>query len=284
MAPRDGLQNEATVLPPPVRAELVARLRRCGLRRIEAVSFVRDDRVPAMAGPEAVVAAAARSGADDLAGLVLNERGYARLAGTALANVHIGVAMTESFGLRNANAGRDRGLTQAERLVARARADGRRAVVALIVAFGCPFEGRVDPGLVRAAAARMVEAGAAEISLADTIGVATRSQVAALVRDVRELGVPVGVHLHDTRNMGVINAWTALENGARTIDTSTGGIGGCPFAPRATGNLATEDLLYLLDAEGVETGVSLEEVISTSAWLGAQLHRELPSRVSRAAA
>lgn len=272
------------MLPAEVRAELVGRLRAAGVPRIEGVSFVRDDRVPAMANPEGVLRALADASAGDVAGLVLNARGYERLAKAGLRHVHVGVAVTDTFGRRNANAGLQEGLDQAERIVRRARDDGRVTVAALIVAFGCPFEGKVDEGWVTEVARRMIAAGANEISLADTVGVATRSQVARLVTAIAALGVPVGVHLHDTRNMGVLNAWTALEHGAVTIDTSTGGTGGCPFAPHATGNLATEDLLYLLDAEGIRTGVDLDAIVAIARWLGAQLARELPARVSRAAA
>lgn len=283
VAPRDGLQNEDVVLDPSSRFELVARLRAAGVGRIEAVSFVRDDLVPTMAGAEAIVEAAAQDGEiTDLAGLVLNARGYERLAATGLQRVHVGVAMSDQFGRRNAGRPFEVGCEEAVRIARDGAADGRQVAVSMIVAFGCPFEGPVDRGVVTDAAARMIDAGASEISLADTIGVATPTQVARLVRDVGALGCTVGVHLHDTRNTAVANAWAALEAGARVVDASTGGTGGCPFAPRAAGNLATEDLLYLLEREGVRTGIDLDRVIEVGEWLGGRLGRQLPSRVARA--
>ena len=278
VGPRDGLQNEPETLEPAVRAELVRRLAATGLPRIEAVSFVQAERVPQMAGAEEVVEAAGEVGAE-LSGLVLNERGWERLAATGLDRVNVTLAATDSFSLRNANASVEEATARVKRILAAA---DRPSTATISVAFGCPFEGEVDPGVVADLAERLTAAGAGEIVLADTIGVAAPREVTRLVERTLILGVPVGGHFHDTRHTGVANAWSALEAGATVLDASVGGLGGCPFAPRATGNVATEDVLYLLDREGVETGVDLDALIGVARWLEELLGRQLPGRVYRA--
>jgi hydroxymethylglutaryl-CoA lyase/(R)-citramalyl-CoA lyase len=284
VGPRDGLQNEPGVLPPAVRAELAGRLSAAGVPRIEAASFVRDDLVPQMAGAEEVAAALPRDTPTTFAGLVLNERGYDRLRATSLREVHISFAASETFQQRNAGSSVEEGVTAAARVVRRAHEDARRATVTIGTAFGCPFEGKVDPGRVLELAARAAADGANEIVLADTIGVGVPSQARALVDGALGHAIPVGVHLHDTRHTAVACAWAAVEAGATALDGSIGGIGGCPFAPRATGNVATEDLLYLLDREGVQTGIDLEALIAVAEWLAGVLGRDLPGRVYRAGA
>ena len=280
VGPRDGLQNEPETLEPTIRAELVERLARAGLPRIEAVSFVHPDRVPQMAGAEDVVAAVTSRDGTELAGLVLNERGYERLAQTNLDRVNVTLAATDSFSERNAGMPRAKALRQARAILAAAARDGRPATATVSVAFGCPFEGEVDPDRVVEIAAELTEAD--ELVLADTIGVATPTQVKRLVERVAQLGKPVGAHLHNTRNTGFANAYAAVEGGAQILDASVGGLGGCPFAPRATGNVATEDLVYLLDGEGIESGVDLEALIGVAQWLEALLGRELPGQLYRA--
>jgi isopropylmalate/homocitrate/citramalate synthase len=278
VGPRDGLQNEPETLEPSVRAELVRRLAATGLPRVEAVSFVQPDRVPQMAGAEEVVEAIGAVEAE-LSGLVLNEHGWERLAATGLGRVNVTLAATDSFSRRNANASVEEAMQGIERILAGA---DRPSTATISVAFGCPFEGEVDPGVVAGLAERLVAAGAGEIVLADTIGVATPRPVTRLVERTLILGVPVGGHFHDTRHTGVANAWAAVEAGATVLDASVGGVGGCPFAPRATGNVATEDVLYLLDRERVETGVDLDALIGVARWLEELLGRELPGRVYRA--
>jgi hydroxymethylglutaryl-CoA lyase/(R)-citramalyl-CoA lyase len=278
VGPRDGLQNEPGTLEPPVRAELVRRLAAAGLPRIEAVSFVQPDRVPQMAGAEEVVEAAGALDAE-LSGLVLNERGWERLAASGLDRVNVTLAATDAFSRRNANATVEEALARVERVLAAA---DRPSTATISVAFGCPFEGEVDPGFVADLAERLAAAGAGEIVLADTIGVATPQPVTRLVERTLILGVPVGGHFHDTRHTGVANAWAALEAGATLLDASVGGLGGCPFAPRATGNVATEDVVYLLERERVDTGVDLEALIAVAQWLEELLGRRLPGRVYRA--
>ena len=282
VAPRDGLQNDAKVLEPAVRAELVNRLAGAGLPRIEAVSFVNPARVPQMAGAEEVVQAVERRPGVVYAGLVLNDKGYERLAATDLDEVHFAFASTETFNQRNQGASVADSIAAAARIVARAHEDGRRATVTIGVSFGCPFEGRVEPERILELAAELVEAGPDEIVFADTIGVGVPRQVRRLVGDAVRLGPPVGVHLHNTRNTGYANAFAAVEAGATVLDASLGGIGGCPFAPRATGNIATDDLVYLLHGEGIETGIDLGALIEVAAWLDGVLGRQLEGQVYRA--
>jgi isopropylmalate/homocitrate/citramalate synthase len=282
VGPRDGLQNEPNVLSPETRADLVRRLADAGLRRIEAASFVNADRVPQMAGAEEVVAALDRRDGVVYAGLALNERGYDRLRETGLDEVSFAVAATESFSQRNAGSSVEESLAAAEKIVSRAREDGIQASLTISVAFGCPFEGAVDPDRVVSLAERLAATGPDELVLADTIGVATPSQVGNLLERVGRLGVPVGGHFHNTRNTGYANAYAALEVGVTSLDASAGGLGGCPFAPKATGNIATEDLVYLLEGERVETGVDLDALIGVSEWLEQLLGRQLEGYVYRA--
>jgi isopropylmalate/homocitrate/citramalate synthase len=272
VGPRDGLQNEAEALEPATRAELVNRLAAAGLRRVEAVSFVRDDRVPQMAGAEEVVEAIERRDGVEYSGLVLNERGYERFAGTGLDRVNATLGATEEFNRRNGNASLDEAVARVEEILA---ADQVPATVTISVAFGCPFEGRVDPGRVADLAARF---GDAEVVLADTIGVAAPREVRSLL----ERTGAAGFHGHNTRNTGYANALAAVEAGATVLDASIGGLGGCPYAPRASGNVATEDLAYLLEHEGVETGVDLDALIGLSSWLEGIFGRKLEGQLYRA--
>jgi hydroxymethylglutaryl-CoA lyase/(R)-citramalyl-CoA lyase len=273
VGPRDGLQNEPETLAPGVRAELVSRLAAARVPRIEAVSFVRDDRVPQMAGAEEVVAEADR-GASELSGLVLNERGFERFRAAGLDCVNVTFAATESFNQRNGNVSLADAVAAAESIVDMAGAWPR--TVTISVAFGCPFDGRVDPGAVAELAARFTDR--ADVVLADTIGVATPSYVRALVERTKAYGF----HGHNTRNTGYANALAAVEAGARLLDASVGGLGGCPYAPKATGNVASEDLVYLLEGEGVDTGVDLDALVSVSQWLEGVLGRRLEGYVYRA--
>jgi hydroxymethylglutaryl-CoA lyase/(R)-citramalyl-CoA lyase len=274
VGPRDGLQNEPDVLPARTRAELVDRLAAAGLRRIEAVSFVRADRVPQMADAEDVVAAVRRRDGVELSGLVLNDRGWERFAAVGLDRINVSFAATESFNLRNGNATLAEAVARTEAILA--AAGETPATVTISCSFGCPFEGRVDPGVVADLASRFADA--AEVVLADTIGVATPSAVRSLV----ERAGAAGFHGHNTRNTGYANCLAAVEAGARVLDASVGGLGGCPFSPRATGNVATEDLVYLLEGEGVETGVDLDALVGVSQWLEGVLGRPLEGYVYRA--
>ena len=273
VGPRDGLQNEQDVLPPQTRAELVNRLAATGLPRIEAVSFVRDDAVPQMAGAEEVVDGIERRDGVEYLGLVLNEKGFERFAASGLDRVNLTLGATESFNQRNANATLDEAVERVKSFLAQAAGP---STVTISVAFGCPFEGRVDPAAVASLAERF--SAADEIVLADTIGVATPRRVKGLI----ERTSAAGFHGHNTRNTGFANAYAALEGGASLLDASIGGLGGCPFAPRATGNIATEDLVYMLEGDGVDTGVDVDALIGISEWLEGVLGRQLEGQLYRA--
>jgi hydroxymethylglutaryl-CoA lyase/(R)-citramalyl-CoA lyase len=283
VAPRDGLQNQPKTLAPELRAELVNRLAGAGLPRIETCSFVNPERVPQMAGAEEVVAGIEPREGIVYAGLVLNERGYERLQQTGLGELHFAFAATETFNRKNQNASVAESAAAAARIVERAHADGLRATVTIGVSFGCPFEGAVEPARVLALVEGLAAAGADEVVFADTVGVAVPRMVKELVGEAAALQKqPVGVHLHNTRNTGLANALTAIEAGATVLDASVGGIGGCPFAPRATGNICTEDLVYLLRGEGIETGIDLDGLIEVAEWLEGVLGRQLEGQVYRA--
>ena len=277
VGPRDGLQNEEQTLEPSVRAELVNRLAAAGLPRVEAVSFVSPEMVPEMAGAEEVAAGIDRREGVAYSGLVLNEKGFERFARTGLDELHFTLAATETFNRRNANRSVDESVAE----LARIRTDSPVSV-SISVSFGCPFEGEVDPQGVLRLAERVTEGGADEVLFADTIGVGVPRQVRELLAGASGLGVPVGLHLHDTRNTALANAYAGLEAGATVFEASVGGLGGCPFAPRATGNVATEDLVYLLHGEGHETGIDLDALVGVAEWLEGVLGRPLPGRVYRA--
>ena len=282
VGPRDGLQNEPEVLEIGVRAELVRRLAEAGVPGIEVASFVDARRVPQMAGAEDVVAAVGPCPGPIKAGLALNERGYERLLATGLDEVRFAFGVTETFNQRNQGAAVEESVVAARRIASRARGDGLRCTVTLSVAFGCPFEGEVDADHVVAIAERVADVEPDAIVLADTIGVASPRAVGSLTSSVAALGHPVGGHFHNTRNTGYANALAALDRGASVLDASIGGLGGCPFAPNATGNIATEDLVYLLEREGVTTGIDVDRLIATSEWLSELLGRRLEGQLYRA--
>jgi isopropylmalate/homocitrate/citramalate synthase len=265
-------------LAPSVRGELVNRLAAAGLRRIEAVSFVRDDRVPQMAGAEEVARAIERRDGVEYAGLVLNERGFDRLRESGLDRVNVTLGATDGFNRRNGNASLAEATERVQRILAAA---DRPTTATISVAFGCPFEGEVDPGRVAELAGSLA---ADELVLADTIGVATPSAVRSLTNHVLQVSSAdaIGFHGHNTRNTGYANALGALDAGATILDASVGGLGGCPYAPKATGNVATEDLVYLLEGEGVETGIDLDALVEVSEWLEGVLGRRLEGQLYRA--
>ena len=278
VGPRDGLQNESAVLAPAVRADLAQRLAAARVPRVEVASFVSAERVPQMAGAEEVVAAL-DAGASEWSGLVLNARGWDRLVASGLPRANVTLAATEAFNRRNGNRSLEEALAGAEAILAGA---DRPVTVTLSVAFGCPVEGRVDPGVGAELCGRLAAAGADELVLADTIGVATPGPVRRLLERIAILGPRTGGHFHDTRHTGVACSLAAVEAGVAVLDASVGGLGGCPFAPRATGNVATEDVVYALEREGVETGIDLDALIEVARWIGGVLGRDLPGGVTNA--
>jgi hydroxymethylglutaryl-CoA lyase/(R)-citramalyl-CoA lyase len=279
VGPRDGLQNDKVILEPAVRAELCTRIAAAGVRRIEAASFVHPKLVPQMAGAEEVFAALPPADGVAYSSLVLNRKGLDRALQTSTTEIHVAYPVTDTFAQRNQNTTVEEAARTAEEIIA---ATDLKVTATISVAFGCPFEGHVDPGLVIEHAHRMAAAGADEVILADTIGVAVPRQVRELVPRALEGGKPVGLHMHNTRNTGYACALAGVEHGATVLDASVGGLGGCPFAPRATGNIGTEDLIYLLENEGVVTGIDLDALIGVAEWLGGVLGRELPGLVQRA--
>ncbi len=282
VGPRDGLQNEDKTLTSKTRAELCNRLAEAGLRRIEAASFVNPKRVPQMAGAEEVMTSIRRNPDTIYAGLILNERGYERAIEAGVDEVRYAFPVTETFASKNQNTTVEDATGLAGRLVERSRLDGVRVSITLSAAFGCPFEGRVAPDHVLKIAAQVAESQPDEIILADTIGVGVPTQVRELVEGVAKHGSTTGCHFHDTRNTGIANAVAAIESGATVLDASVGGTGGCPFAPRATGNISTEDLVYTLHGMGHETGIDLSKLIEVASWLSDQLGKELPGQVYKA--
>lgn len=284
VAPRDGLQSEPERVPTAVKLELVRRALASGIRRVEAASFVNPKRVPQMADAEDVLASVPRDPGVRYIGLVLNERGFERALAAGVDDIGFVVVASDTFNRRNQGVGTDESIAAFGRISARARAAGIVSSVSIGSAFGCPFEGEVPVERVLAIADALLEHEPDELSLADTIGVAVPCQVhdlfGALAR--RAPGLKLRAHLHNTRNTGIANAQAALDAGVTALDASAGGIGGCPFAPAATGNIATEDLLYLLERSGYETGVSLPAAIETSRWFAEALGRSLPAMLPRA--
>ncbi|MFI9402291.1 hydroxymethylglutaryl-CoA lyase [Nocardia sp. NPDC052316] len=284
VAPRDGLQNEPEILAVADKVALVRRSVDAGLRRIEAVSFVNPRRVPQMADAEAVMAEVPRLDGVSYAGLVFNERGLDRALAAGVDEINVVVVATDSFSQRNQGCSTMAGVERWAELAARARAAGLLRTVTIAAAFGCPFDGEVPESTVLELVRRVAEADPDEIALADTIGVGTPDRVRALVTGAAAIAptATLRCHFHNTRNTGYANAVAALDAGVRVLDASTGGIGGCPFAPAATGNIATEDLLYTLARMGIETGVRIEPVIETGSWLGELLGKPVPALLGRA--
>jgi hydroxymethylglutaryl-CoA lyase len=284
VAPRDGLQNEPRLLSTATKLELIERARAAGLRRIEVASFVHPDRVPQMADAEAVVAGLVPDPGVEYSALVLNERGYDRALAAGVAAINTVVSATEAFGLRNQGMSVDDAVRTVTTLRERAADDGVRLTVTISVAFGCPFEGEVPLDRLAAVALRVAAVEPDEIALADTIGVAVPSDVESRLEIVRSLDVaaPLRVHFHNTRNTGIANAVAALLAGVTALDASLAGIGGCPFAPAATGNIATEDVVYAVSRMGVDTGVDLAAAIDAARWLAGELGIDPPGMVARA--
>ena len=284
VGPRDGLQNESAVVSTADKVELIRRCVAAGARRIEVASFVNPRKVPQMADAEAVVEGLGTIEGVIRIGLVLNLRGAERALACGVDQLGAVAVASDSFGIRNQGQTSAQSVEEAAKIVAMARAAGRSAQVTIATAFGCPFEGAVDPAHVVQMARTLAQAGPVEIALADTIGVAVPAEVTALVAAVRAAiaPLPVRVHFHDTRNTGLANVWAAVEAGAATVDASLGGLGGCPFAPGAAGNVGTEDVAYLLARSGVETGLSLAKLIAASQWLSGVMGKALPASVSRA--
>mgnify|MGYP005810003991 CR=1 FL=1 len=284
VGPRDGLQSQSTILDTETKLELVSRLVAAGVRRIEAASFVNPKRVPQMADADAVVAGLPRVPGLRYIGLVLNEQGVERALASGIEQLNCAVASSATFCGRNQGSTPERMQALIADLVPRVKAAGRFFGVTVATAFGCPFEGEIDPLRVRDLVQHLVDCGIDEIALADTIGVAVPSEVSRMLDLVQPVlqGTSLRLHFHDTRNTAVANVCAALAAGVRIFDASVGGLGGCPFAPGATGNVASEDLLYLFERMGYDAGISLAALVDAAHWLEGPLGAKLPAAVSRA--
>jgi hydroxymethylglutaryl-CoA lyase len=285
VGPRDGLQSETQVLPTELKVEFIRRLAAAGLVRIEVASFVNPKRVPQMADAEAVLAALGPDSAKArFIGLVLNTKGFERARAAGCTEVGMAIAATESFSQRNQGCSVDEGIASWLEIAALAHAAGIRAQITISTSFGCPFEGEVPAERVVEIAQRLAAGKPDEIAVADTIGVAVPTQVTTLVSALQS-ALPrtrLRAHFHNTRNTGLANAYAAVEAGVRSLDASCGGIGGCPFAPAATGNIPTEDLIYMLHRMGRDTGVNLPALLDTSRWLQTVLEHAVPGMVVKA--
>ena len=285
VGPRDGLQNERETIATGDKIKLIERAIAAGAKRIEVTSFVNPKRVPQMADAEAVCAALPDRADVTFVGLVMNARGAERAIATGRIDQLGAVAVaTDRFAIANQGQTSDESVETARTIIAMARAAGLTGQATIAAAFGCPFEGEVGEARVVSMARRLAEAGPVEIALADTIGVGNPAHVARLVARVREAidPLPVRVHFHNTRNTGLANVWAAVEAGASVVDASLGGLGGCPFAPGAAGNVPSEDVIYMLERAGIGTGMDLEQLIAGSIWLSAVIGRKLPGMVAQA--
>ena len=284
VGPRDGLQSEPEILPTDSKVTLIEKAIDAGIRRLEVASFVHPKFVPQMADAEDVIAALPERDDVSYIGLLLNERGLDRALATKVHEVGMVVVATDTYNQKNQGCSTSESVAAWQSIARRARENGRRANVMISSAFGCPYEGEVEVKRVVELAEQVLEAEPAELAIADSIGVAVPSQVTELLGRVSEVTgeLPLRCHFHNTRNTGLANAQAAVDAGVTYLDASIGGIGGCPFAPAATGNIPTDDLLYMLDRSGVATGVSLEKIIGISNWLEAELGRGVPALLPKA--
>ncbi len=285
VAPRDGLQNEKTLIATADKIALIERAIAAGARRIEVTSFVNPKAVPQMADAEAVCEGLPERNDVTFIGLVMNARGATRALATGRIDQLGAVAVsTDGFAMANQGQTSDGSVAAAQEIIALSQAAGKTGQVTIGASFGCPFEGEVAQDRVVAMAVALADAGPVEIGLADTIGVGNPAQVAALVAKVRAAvpHIPVRVHFHNTRGTGLANVWAAIAAGAVTVDASIGGLGGCPFAPGAAGNVSTEDVVYMLERAGVRTGLDLSALVSANHWLGEIMQRTLPGMVAKA--
>ena len=293
VGPRDGLQNEPDIVATADKLAMIGQMIDAGARRMEVASFVHPARVPQMADAEAVIAGLPDRADVSYIGLTLNRRGVLRALATreggkrGVDEIGCVIVASDTFGQKNQGQTVAEAIIESRDMIRFAKEHGLIAQVTISAAFGCPFEGDVPPQRIVDIASAVIEAGPAEISLADTIGVGVPAQVTDLfgrLHDIVPPDIGLRAHFHNTRGTGIANAWAAIEAGVMMLDASLGGLGGCPFAPKATGNIATEDLIYLADRSNIEHGMNLDAVIQANRWVARVLGRELPSLVARAAA
>ena len=284
VGPRDGLQSEPEILPTKVKKEFITRTINAGIKNIEVTSFVHPKKVPQMADAEKLVESLPDRDDVTYIGLIMNQRGFERARDCGIDEVGMVIVSTDTYNMKNQNVVTQQSIDNWLDIASSAKSAGIRTSVVIACSFGCPYEGEVDPEHIASIAEQILKGEPDVIGLADSVGVAVPNQVKktfALIKDLAPT-IPLRTHLHNTRNIGLANAAAAVEAGVSIIDASTGGIGGCPFAPKATGNIPTDDLLYMLDRSGIETGVNLKEIVKTTDWLETQLGRPVPAMVPKA--
>ena len=284
VGPRDGLQSEPEILPTEVKKEFITRTIDAGIKQIEVTSFVHPKKVPQMADAEKLVESLPENDDVTYIGLIMNQRGFERARDCGIDEVGMVIVSTDTYNMKNQNVVTQESIDNWLSIAAEAKSAGIRTSVVIACSFGCPYEGEIDPEHIASIAEQVLKGKPDVLGLADSVGVAVPSQIKKTFSLIKELApsIPLRTHLHNTRNTGLANAAAAVEAGVSIIDASTGGIGGCPFAPRATGNIPTDDLLYMLDRSGVETGVDLRQVVKTTDWLEEQLGRSVPAMVPKA--
>ena len=284
VGPRDGLQSEPEILPTEIKKEFITRTINAGIKNIEVTSFVHPKKVPQMADAEKLVESLPERDDVTYIGLIMNQRGFERARDCGIDEVGMVIVSTDTYNMKNQNVVTQQSIDNWLDIASSAKSAGIRTSVVIACSFGCPYEGEVDPEHIASIAEQILKGEPDVIGLADSVGVAVPNQVKttfALIKDLAPT-IPLRTHLHNTRNTGLANAAAAVEAGVTIIDASTGGIGGCPFAPKATGNIPTDDLLYMLDRSGIETGVNLKEIVKTTDWLENQLGRSVPAMVPKA--
>ena len=284
VGPRDGLQSEPKILPTDIKRDFIIKTMDAGIKQIEVTSFVHPKKVPQMADAEKLVESLPDRDDVSYIGLIMNQRGFERARDCGIDEVGMVIVSTDTYNMKNQNVVTQESIDNWLRIASDAKSAGIRTNVIIACSFGCPYEGEVDPELIASIAEKVLEGEPNILGLADSVGVAVPNQVKKTFSLIKELApnIPLRTHLHNTRNTGLANAAAAIEAGVTIIDASTGGIGGCPFAPKATGNIPMDDLLYMLDRSGIETGVNLKQIVSTSEWLEEKLEHSVPAMVPKA--
>lgn len=284
VGPRDGLQSEPEILPTEIKKEFITRTINAGIKNIEVTSFVHPKKVPQMADAEKLVESLPDRDDVTYIGLIMNQRGFERARDCGIDEVGMVIVSTDTYNMKNQNVITQQSIDNWLDIASSAKSAGIRTSVVIACSFGCPYEGEVDPEHIASIAEQILKGEPDVLGLADSVGVAVPNQIKTTFSLIKDLAptIPLRTHLHNTRNTGLANAAAAVEVGVSIIDASTGGIGGCPFAPKATGNIPTDDLLYMLDRSGIETGVNLKEIVKTTNWLENQLGRSVPAMVPKA--
>ncbi len=284
VGPRDGLQSEPEIIPTEVKKEFITKTIDAGIKKLEVTSFVHPKKVPQMADAEQLVESLPDREDVTYIGLIMNQKGFERARDCGIDEVGMVIVSTDTYNMKNQNVVTQESIDNWLNIASEAKSAGIRTSVVIACAFGCPYEGEVDPEDIASIAEKVLQGEPDVFGLADSVGVAVPSQITETFSLIKQMApsIPLRTHLHNTRNTGLANAAAAVEAGVSIIDSSTGGIGGCPFAPKATGNIPTDDLLYMLDRSGIETGVDLRKVVETTEWLEEQLGRAVPAMVPKA--